>query len=75
MATNAHLDHYYQEELPALLKASLSLDTPATPQGEPLPALITDRLSRVGDLACLEWAEETFLASASSWLRDIVQNT
>lgn len=26
MSTNAHLAHYYQEELPALLKASASLD-------------------------------------------------
>uniref|UniRef100_A0A8D1P4W7 F-BAR domain-containing protein n=1 Tax=Sus scrofa TaxID=9823 RepID=A0A8D1P4W7_PIG len=28
VATNAHLDHYYQEELPALLKASLSPESP-----------------------------------------------
>ncbi|KAG8506985.1 F-BAR and double SH3 domains protein 1, partial [Galemys pyrenaicus] len=30
VATNAHLDHYYQEELPALLKASPSPDAPAS---------------------------------------------
>lgn len=30
VSTNAHLEHYYQEELPALLKASASLDPPAS---------------------------------------------
>ncbi|EPQ16998.1 FCH and double SH3 domains protein 1 [Myotis brandtii] len=39
VSTNAHLEHYYQEELPALLKASASLGPPASQweRGEDFP--------------------------------------
>lgn len=83
MATNAHLDHYYQEELPALLKASPSPDTPASPASalwESLSLLPTTvRLGGARDPTCFEWVEVTSfgsgLGSASSWLHDIVQDT
>ncbi|KAF0878613.1 FCSD1 protein, partial [Crocuta crocuta] len=45
VATNAHLDHYYQEELPALLKASPSPDTLPFSGG----ALVSELLEHLRD--------------------------
>lgn len=60
VSTNAHLEHYYQEELPALLKASASLDPPASQrEGRGGPSLLPTSSGLGGgrDLACVESVE------------------